>query len=71
MIKYLTLLLCLLTLSACSNAVKVKPWERGYLAQAIMQDETGLDKALESHTFLSKEASTGGDGVASGGCGCN
>jgi hypothetical protein len=50
----------------------VKPWERDVLAKPSMQlipDE--LDNALDEHTFFSKEASTGGQGVGGGGCGCN
>jgi len=70
MYKYLLIVVAAQILTGC-EAVKVKPWERGDLSQAIMQPATGLDKSIEVHTFLSKEASTGGNGVAAGGCGCN
>jgi hypothetical protein len=57
-------------LTACNNT-PVKPWERGYLAQPIMNAPLDLHHDLLQHTFLSKEAASGGSGVAAGGCGCN
>ncbi len=62
--------LLLFSLGGCQMD-QVKPWQRGYLAKPIMQDDNSLIKSLDQHTFLSKEASSGGNGVASGGCGCN
>ncbi|MDH5516478.1 MAG: DUF4266 domain-containing protein [Gammaproteobacteria bacterium] len=50
----------------------VKPWERGTLAKPSMQltpDE--VENALDEHIYFSKEASTGGQGIGGGGCGCN
>ncbi len=68
--KALLMISISLILSAC-NMTKVKPWQRGYLAQPIMSDAQGLSVPLDTHTFTSKEASSGGSGVAAGGCGCN
>lgn len=75
--KILTILACLLTAS-CSTlsnmTVKedVKPWEKDILSQQAMQ--LPADKMYsysDDHIFFSKEASTGGNGVGGGGCGCN
>lgn len=68
--RFLTLLLLALTLlSACAE---VRPWERGYLARQEMGwDSDPLESALNDHIFFSKEASSGGNSAAGGGCGCN
>ncbi len=72
-----TLLACTLT-TACSTLQnmstreEVKPWEKDILAQPSMQ--IPADKMYsfsDDHIFFSKEASTGGNGVGGGGCGCN
>ena len=50
----------------------VKPWEKDILAKQEMQ--LPADKMYsfsDDHIFFSKEASTGGNGVGGGGCGCN
>jgi hypothetical protein len=31
----------------------------------------GSDKTVDDHIYFSKEASSGGGGISSGGCGCN
>ncbi len=63
------LLNCLLLLGACTT---VPPWERGSLARADMQwQDDVMEATLQSHIQYSKEASSGGDGAAGGGCGCN
>ncbi|MDH5424840.1 MAG: DUF4266 domain-containing protein [Gammaproteobacteria bacterium] len=57
--------------SAC-EIQPVKSWERGYLAKPSMQltpDE--VENGLDEHIYFSKEASTGGQAVGGGGCGCN
>jgi hypothetical protein len=62
-------LLSLCMLSACTQ---VRPWERGYLAKKEMAwDPDSLEGALNDHIFFSKEASSGGNSAAGGGCGCN
>ena len=61
---------CLL-LSACSLE-PVQPWDRDLLAQQKMQLVADpLENYFDEHTYFSKEASTGGQGVGGGGCGCN
>ncbi len=63
------LLISLSLLTACSQ---VRPWERGYLAKKEMGWESDvLESALNDHIFFSKEASSGGNSAAGGGCGCN
>jgi len=67
------LLLALLSLlsSACSYS-PVKPWEKDVLAKPSMAlTPHVVDSFLDEHIYFSKEASTGGQGVGGGGCGCN
>lgn len=60
-----------LILSACSLE-PVQPWDRDVLAQQKMQLVADpLETYLDEHTYFSKEASSGGQGVGGGGCGCN
>jgi hypothetical protein len=69
MIRTLTLLALVLTLSACAG---VKPWERDLLAKPQMAlDPDPLQTAFDEHIYFSKEASSGGRGFGGGGCGCN
>jgi len=70
MTKYL-LIFSLLVLSGCIK--DVKPWEKSTHAKEVMQDG-GLDNltsAFEEHIYYSKESSKAGNGISSGGCGCN
>jgi len=65
----LLLALSALLLNAC---MEVRAWERGYLARDEMAwDPDVLESALNDHIFFSKEASSGGNSAAGGGCGCN
>lgn len=65
-------LLVLLCASAASACTQVRPWERGYLAkQEMAWAADPLERALNEHIFFSKEASSGGNSAAGGGCGCN
>jgi len=71
--RKITLILILpvlgLLLASCTP---VRAWERGYLAKREMAWEPdGLKSALDKHVFFSKEASSGGNSAAGGGCGCN
>ena len=60
-----------LALCACSS-LGVKPWERDVLARPEMEMTADpLDLAMDEHIYFSKEASSGGQGFAGGGCGCN
>lgn len=63
--------LLLAVASGCSTQ-RVEAWERDYLARPEMAwDPDGLTAGMRSHTYFSKEASTGGATVGGGGCGCN
>jgi len=66
------LFILLLFITSGCEMQPVKPWERGTLAKPSMQltpDE--VENALDEHIYFSKEASTGGQGIGGGGCGCN
>ena len=69
-IRNVTISLCvLLFLTSCQQ---VRPWERGHLAKSEMAwDGDPLEAMLQDHIFFSKEASSGGNTTAGGGCGCN
>jgi hypothetical protein len=67
----LFLLLSLIGLSGCSS-LGVEPWQRDVLSQPDMQfGAEGLTNTFSQHFYFSKEASSGGQGFAGGGCGCN
>ncbi|MFD1383738.1 DUF4266 domain-containing protein [Rhodanobacter aciditrophus] len=58
-------------LAGCSD-LGVKPWERDVLAQDEMNlINDPIESSLNDHIYFSKEASSGGQGFAGGGCGCN
>jgi hypothetical protein len=58
-------------LSGCSS-MGVEPWERDVLAKDSMQLVPDyFDNFYDEHIYFSKEASSGGQGVGGGGCGCN
>lgn len=62
----------IIALTALSSCTQVRPWERGYLAKEEMAwDSDVLERQLNDHIFFSKEASSGGNSAAGGGCGCN
>jgi hypothetical protein len=49
----------------------VQPWQRGRLADSCMVfDEDGAQVSYMTHWQEAREASAGGFGVQSGGCGC-
>lgn len=65
------LVVALLAASGCAS-LGVKPWERDLLARDdMLLGADGLDLAFDEHIYFSKEASSGGQGFAGGGCGCN
>ena len=69
LIKGATALALLTILGACQN---VQPWERGTLAKSEMQlDPQSLNAQLRQQVYFSKEASSGSNKAAGGGCGCN
>ena len=50
----------------------VKAWQRGYLADPIMNlDGDRVTQLLREHIHASKEGAAGNGGPAGGGCGCN
>ena len=60
--------------TGCSTvqAVRVQPWERGLLADSIMDPgRDALGSAMMEHVTSSREAAAGGQGVGGAGCGCN
>jgi hypothetical protein len=60
--------------SGCTTAqaVRVKPWERGLLADPTMDpNRDPLATAMLEHVYFSREAAEGGRGVGGAGCGCN
>ncbi len=62
------LLMLVMSVSACSH---VAPWERGILAKEAMSlTPTPLQKSQRTHVHNSREAASGGDVAAGGGCGC-
>jgi hypothetical protein len=55
-----------------SQAVRVKPWQREYLADETMDpNRDPLGSAMMDHVYFSREAAEGGRGVGGAGCGCN
>jgi hypothetical protein len=57
---------------ASAGCSEVKPWDRDLLAEKKMRlVPSPLDNAIDQHVYFSKEASSGGQGVGGGGCGCN
>ena len=63
---------CLLLTLLVGACAPVQPWERGRLAQPRMAlDEDPMLASISAHIYDSKEASSGGNGPAGGGCGCN
>jgi hypothetical protein len=64
-------LLIMVTGSGCTYE-KVRPWERGRLANPVMvRDANPAQSLLEQHTYSSKETTSGGYSAGAGGCGCN
>jgi hypothetical protein len=68
-----TAALAAMMLSSCSqHLVRVKPYQRGNLANPLMDaSRDSLLLAMTQHAYFSREASFGGGGVGGGGCGCN
>lgn len=61
----------LLALGGCASE-PVRPWQKEYLARPDMSPEadTAAVRFLE-HVYFSREGTSGGSGIGSGGCGCN
>jgi len=70
-LKYYFIVLLFSFLSACSNH-PVQAWQKQDLARPEMQFEAvSTHRSFEEHFYFSKEGSSGGEGFAGGGCGCN
>ncbi len=70
--KWIFLLGLTVGLAATTGCQEVKPWQRGTLADPIMQaGRDPLGTAQNEHIYFSREAASGGRGVGGGGCGCN
>jgi hypothetical protein len=64
-----SVILAMLLASGCTT---VKPWQRGTLAEPIMQpDRDPIGSAQIEHVYFSREEASGGRTVGGGGCGCN
>lgn len=71
-LKCYGLVLCGAFIASGCSSLGVKPWERDLLAREdMLMDADALDLAFDEHIYFSKEASSGGQGFAGGGCGCN
>jgi Domain of unknown function (DUF4266) len=58
--------------ATASGCATVKPWDRDLLAKPAMKFVACPSlNGIDQHVYFSKEASTGGAGLAGGGCGCN
>ena len=65
-------LLLISALSLLAGCNTIEPWQKGNLADYSMRDDRdGLAGVMKSHVQFSREASSGGEGVGGGGCGCN
>ena len=70
-IRSAVLFVAAILISACSS-MGVEARERDILAKDEMQlPSDPLEAAIDDHIYFSKEASSGGRGFGSGGCGCN
>lgn len=71
MMKSVYLFIIISLMNGCSS-MGVEPWERDLLAKDSMQLVPDyFDNFYDEHIYFSKEASSGGQGVGGGGCGCN
>ena len=69
--RFLICMIFIFTAAGCSS-MGVEPWERDLLAKDSMQPVPDyFDGFYDEHIYFSKEASSGGQGVGGGGCGCN
>jgi hypothetical protein len=69
LVRAASALLLLLTVSGCAT---VKGYQREFLADPIMAfDRDAREERRELHWREAREGSTGGIGVAGGGCACN
>lgn len=68
----LSFLFIVMALLAGCSSMGVEPWQRDLLAKDSMQPVPNyFENFYDEHIYFSKEASSGGQGVGGGGCGCN
>jgi hypothetical protein len=59
-------------LAGCASLNTVQPWDKDLLAKKSMQPVPDyFENFYDEHIYFSKEASSGGQSVGGGGCGCN
>ena len=72
MIKLVIFCLLAATLLGACAFEEIKPWDRDLLAKESMQlVPFPVESGIDDHIYFSKEASSGGQSVGGGGCGCN
>jgi hypothetical protein len=70
--RSLAALLAALVAAPLSGCVTVRAQQRAVLADPVMQfDSEPHSEAMRVHALANREGSSGGSGVAGGGCGCN
>ena len=70
--RFIVCIIFVITATACSSMDTVQPWDKDLLAKNSMQLVPDyFDNFYDEHIYFSKEASSGGQGVGGGGCGCN
>jgi hypothetical protein len=71
-VKAIIVIGVLLLVTACSSMDTVQPWDKDLLANKSMQPVPDyFENFYDEHIYFSKEASSGGQSVGGGGCGCN
>ena len=72
MLRSISTLLFVLTLSACSVEPWVKPYERAHLSDPVMNpNRDPVSSAYIHHVYDAREGAKGAGLVTGGGCGCN
>lgn len=70
-LRLLMVMLVAASFSGCSHW-GVQPWQRQNLSQPGMSfSAPDLNRTFSEHLYFSREASSGGQSFAAGGCGCN
>jgi hypothetical protein len=70
--KFMAYAAALCVLAGCSSLDTVQPWDKDLLAKKSMQPVPDyFENFYDEHIYFSKEASSGGQSVGGGGCGCN
>lgn len=70
--KVMVYMVALCILAGCSSLDTVQPWDKDLLARKSMQPVPDyFENFYDEHIYFSKEASSGGQSVGGGGCGCN